>query len=90
MPHCDGNLTNPSYNEPFLNFTIPYNTKDGSWDGCHRYHRRNNHHSCLPEDYNQNSTEECPEGKAFSTDIYSSTLVSEVGMKFRKFWFKNA
>ncbi|KAK8399036.1 hypothetical protein O3P69_004252 [Scylla paramamosain] len=86
VPLCDANISNPSYNQPFLNFTIPYNTKDKSWDGCHRYQRLHNNHSCIPEDFSKNVTEECPEGKAFSTNIYSSTIVSEYNLTCNAAW----
>lgn len=86
VPWCDGNLSDPSYYKPFLNFTIPYNTKDDSWDSCHRYQRLNNHHSCLPGDYDQNTTVGCPEGKAFATDIYTSTIVSEFNLTCNDAW----
>lgn len=78
VPECDANITNPSYNEPFLNFTIPYDTQDGGWDECHRYQHLNDLQSCSSKDFSQNATEECPEGKVFSHDIYLSTLVTEV------------
>ncbi|XP_050718793.1 organic cation transporter protein-like isoform X1 [Eriocheir sinensis] len=86
VPQCDTNITHPSYNEPFLNFTIPYNTEDGSWDECHRYQHLNDLQSCSPEDFSQNATEECPEGKAFSQDIYISTIVTEFNLTCHDSW----
>ncbi|KAG0725417.1 Organic cation transporter protein [Chionoecetes opilio] len=86
VPRCDANLTHPSYDEPFLNFTTPVNAKNGYWDGCHRYQRRNTHPSCLPQDYDHNATEGCPEGKVFATDIYSSTIVSEYNLTCKAAW----
>ncbi|XP_045131799.1 organic cation transporter protein-like isoform X2 [Portunus trituberculatus] len=86
VPLCDANISNPLYYQPFLNFTIPYNIKDNSWDGCQRYQRLHNDHSCIPEDFSKNITEECREGKAFSTDIYSSTIVSEFNLTCNAAW----
>lgn len=78
VPYCDLNLTFPTYNEKFVNYTIPIDSSTGDRSQCSRYKRLDNNSStCKPDDYGHQQMD-CPEGKVFDTTIYKSTLVSEV------------
>ncbi|XP_069944329.1 organic cation transporter protein isoform X1 [Cherax quadricarinatus] len=86
VPKCDINRTNPTYNESFIYFTIPYLNASANYDECHRYQRLNDNDSCLPEDYSKSNTTECPEGKVFADDVFVSTIVTEFNLTCHNAW----
>ncbi|XP_042240526.1 organic cation transporter protein-like isoform X2 [Homarus americanus] len=86
VPECDENFKPPTYDEPFVNFTIPYSQKLGSLDECHRYQRLNTNDSCNAEDYSTNVTVGCPEGKVFSQNHNISTIVTEFNLTCHDAW----
>lgn len=78
VPYCDLNLTSPTYNEKFVNYTIPVDPSTGVMSQCSRFKRLDNNSStCKPDDFSHQQIE-CPEGKVFDETIYKSTVVSEV------------
>jgi len=75
---CDNSSS--SYQEDFLNFTIPWNAEDETYSKCQMYQQKNNSaDQCLSEDFDEDFTSNCLSWK-FNDDLIHSTAVEDFEM----------